>query len=146
MKKLLAFIVAIPALALIGGVGILALRISDTWNASTTQSLVTGLTVVCGGGALMVAILLALIVGIPLAVRIFGETGISHRAWGGGRTAIPPGWDDIPPRLPMRRSPPMIEGEWRQSENPTPPWGVTGGGSPQLLPPPEHDQRFGIDR
>lgn len=145
MKKILAIIVAIPALALIGGTGILAWRISDTWSEATTQSLVTGLTVICGGGALVVAILLALIVGIPLAVRIFGETGISHRAWGGtGRpTLIPPGWDDVPPRLPMRR-PSMIEGEW--SHTPTPPWGATGGGSPQLLPPPDQDRRFGIER
>lgn len=145
MKKILAIIVAIPALALIGGTGILAWRISETWSDAITQSLVTGLTVVCGGGALMVAILLALIVGIPLAVRIFGETGISHRAWGAGRTAIPPGWDDLPSRLPMRRQPPMIEGEWHYPHNQTPPWGATRGSAPHLLPPPEQDNRFGMD-
>lgn len=149
MKKLLAVLIAIPALALIGGVGVLAWRISDTWNAATTQSLVTGLTVVCGGGALMVALLLALIVGIPLAIRLFGEAGISQRAWGGSRTAIPSGWDDVPPRLPMRRANgtpvPMNEGDWSYPPPPTPPWGATRGGNPQLLPPPAQDDRFGLD-
>lgn len=150
MKKLLVLILAIPALALFGGIGVLAYRISDTWTDATTQGLVTGLTVVCGGGALVVCVLLALIVGVPLAIRIFGEAGISHRAWGGGRTAVLPAWDDFP-ALPLRqpRQSNLIEGQWRQLPEPPaqPPWGMTGGGHTQLLPPPaEQDNRFGMDR
>jgi hypothetical protein len=141
MKKLLALIIAMPALALFGGIGILAWRISDTWTDATTQGLVTGLTVVCGGGALVVCILLSLIVGIPLAVRVFGEAGISHRAWGAGRNT--PYWEDVPPGV---RRPSVINGQGWQfpPPSPTPPWGMTGGGAPQLLPPPEQDNRFGM--
>ena len=133
MKNLAIAFAAIPALALFGGIGILAWRIGDTWTDATTQGLVTGLTVVCGGGTLVVCILLALIVGVPLVVRIFGEAGISHRAWGAGRGA--PYWDDVPPAV---RRPPVIHGEWRElpPPSPAPPWGVTGGGSPHLPPPP----------
>lgn len=141
MKKLLVLIAAVPVLALFGGVGVLAWRIAETWNAATTQGLVTGLTVVCGGGALVVGILLALIVGVPLAIRAYGEGGASRRAWG---TSIPPGWDDAP-RLPLRRNPPLIDTQWRSLPDPTSPWGATRGGNPQLLPPPTQDDRFGLD-
>lgn len=147
MKKLLALIAAIPVLALFGGIGILSWRISETWSEATTQNLVTGLTVVCSGGALVVGVLLALIVGVPLAVRIFGEAGLSYRAWGGGgRTAFPSLWDDVP--RPPRRLPSPIDGQWRELPPPSamPPWGATGGGNTQLLPPPSQDGRFGLDR
>lgn len=147
MKKIMTLIAAVPVLVLFGGIGVLSYQISETWTDTTTQSLVTGLTVVCGGGALVVAILLALIVGVPLAIRAYGEGGASHRAWGGGgRTHTLPGWDDLPPRLPTRRPPTMIEGEWSHTPSPTPPWGATRGSAPHLLPPPEQDNRFGMDR
>ena len=146
MKKILALIGAVPVLALFGGIGVLSWRIAETWNAETTQGLVTGLVVVCGGGALVVGILLALIVGVPLAIRAYGEGGISRRGWGGSGRAALPEWEDFPPpRLPMRRNAPMIDTQWRQLPDPTPPWGATGGGSSQLLPPPQ-DERFGVER
>lgn len=142
MKKILTLIGAVPVLALFGGVGVLAYRIAETWNAETTQGLVTGLTVVCGGGTLVLCILLALIVGVPLAIRAYGEGGSSRRAWG---ESIPSGWDELPPRLPIRRAPGMIDTQWRQLPDPTPPWGATGGGNSQLLSPPQ-DERFGVER
>lgn len=142
MKKLLILVAIVPILGLFGGIGVLSWRISETWTDVTTQSLVTGLTVVCGGGALIVAVLLALIVGVPLAVRIFGEAGISHRAWSGGRTTLPSSWDDVP--LTAHRLPSAIDTQWRALPQPPsmPPWGATGGGNPQLLPPPAQDERF----
>lgn len=147
MKKIITLIAAVPVLVLFGGIGVLSYRIADTWSDATTQGLVTGLTVVCGGAALVVAILLALIVGIPLAIRAYGEGGASRRAWSGSGRAALPEWEDFPPpRLPMRRSPTMIEGEWSHTPSPTPPWGATRGSAPHLLPPPEQDNRFGIDR
>lgn len=142
MKKILTLIGAVPVLALFGGVGVLAYRIAETWNAETTQGLVTGLTVVCGGGTLVLCILLALIVGVPLAIRAYGEGGSSRRAWG---ESIPSGWDEPPSRLPMRRLPGMIDTQWRQLPDSTPPWGATGGGNSQLLPP-QQDERFGVER
>jgi hypothetical protein len=143
MKKVLLLMAAVPVLALFGGTGILAYRIGETWDAETTQGLVTGLTVICGGGALVVCVLLALLVGVPLAIRAYGEGGIHRRAWGLGRGA--PYGDDVPPVV--RRSP-VIHGAWRELPpvSATPPWGVTGGGSPHLLPPPEQDNRFGMSR
>jgi len=93
----LVLLAIVPVLALFGAIGMLSWCISDTWSEATTQRLVTGLTVICGGGTFMVCVLPALIVGVPLAVRIFGEAGISHRAWGGGgRTAFLSPWDDVP--------------------------------------------------
>ena len=165
MKDLLYTIAAMPALALVGGIGILAYRIGETWNSATTQSLVTGLTVVCGGGALLFAILLACIVGIPLAIRAYGEGGASRRTW----TNDDEGWG-TPMRISSsrghdwsavssKRQPPMmpaaaayaIEGQWQRMSDPspaqpspTPPWGMTGGGNTQLLPPVEQDERFGL--
>lgn len=165
MKQLLYTIAAIPALALIGGIGILAWRIGETWDSSTTQSLVTALTVVCGGGALLFAILLACIVGIPLAIRAYGEGGASRRkwlyedeagdGWGAPKRRALPRFDDWQP-APPKRPPPMIEGQWsRMPDYPpasppaqplsTPPWGMTGGGNTQLLPPAEQDERFGVE-
>lgn len=155
MKKILALIVAIPALALFGGIGVLSYRIAGTWSDATTQGLVTGLTVVCGGGALVVAVLLSLIVGVPLAIRAYGESGDRRRLWDDGwrnYTRPPlPRVDDWP-SLPAKRLPPLIEGQWRIPEQAmgaqhpvTPPWGVTGGGQTHLLPPVEQDERFGMD-
>ncbi len=169
MKQLFYTIAAIPALALIGGIGVLAFRIGETWNSATTQSLVTGLTVICGGGALLFAILLACIVGVPLAIRAYGEGGATHRNWsaaGDGRdgwgTPMRPAlprfdeWPPIPPKRQSRLMPPTaadaIEGQWSRMPEPplipppqsTPPWGMTGGGNTQLLPPMEQDERFGL--
>lgn len=141
MKKIITLVAIVPVLALFGGVGILTMRISDTWSEATTQSLVTGLTVVCGGGALVFAILLACIVGIPLAIRAYGEAGTQQRAWrdlpGGGETHH---WQPV---YPSKRQTPMIDTEWSRLPAPPPPWGMSGG--TKLLPPAEQDERFGFD-
>lgn len=147
MKKILTLVASVPVLALFGGIGILAIRIGETWDEAATQSLVTGLTVVCGGGALMFAVLLACIIGIPLAIRAYGEGGASRRTWvdGWDRSARPalPHVDNWPP-VPSKRSTPMIEGQWSRVPD-TPPWGITGGGQTQFLPPEDQDARFRID-
>ena len=158
MKDLLYTIAAIPALALVGGFGILAYRIGETWNSATTQSLVTGLTVVCGGGALLFAILLACIVGIPLAIRAYGEGGASRRAWTndddgwGNPMRISSSRNDDWSAVSSKRQPSLIDGQWQRMSEPapaqpssTPPWGMTGGGNTQLLPPVKQDERFGVE-
>jgi len=153
MKELLYMIVAIPALALVGGIGVLAWRIGETWDRATTQSLVTALTVICGGGALLFAILLALIVGIPLAIRAYGEGGASRRQWrergSWGRSArVGADWEEAWFSPPAKRNPRLIEGQWsRLPESTTAtasPWPPTSGPT-QLLPPAEQDARFGIE-
>ena len=162
MKQLLYMLAAIPALALFGGIGVLAYRIGATWDAATTQSLVTGLTVVCGGGAVLLAILLACIVGVPLAIRAYGEGGAGHRNWDDGRRTPSrpglPGYDDWSatpskrqPRLMPQAASYAIEGQWSRLPDSSPPppagpppWGITGGGHTQLLPPVAQDERFGL--
>jgi hypothetical protein len=145
MKKIITLVASVPVLALFGGIGILAIRIGETWDETTTQSLVTGLTVVCGGGTLLFALLLACLIGVPLAIRAYGEGGGARRQWGDGWSSS---WtalsrcEDWPP-VPPKRPPPLMDGEWRKLPEP-PPWGMTGGGSPKLLPPVEQDERFGL--
>ena len=163
MKEILYKIAAIPALALIGGVGILAWRIGATWTSATTQSLVTALTVICGGGALLFAILLALIVGIPLAIRAYGEGGASRRQWGElapsrRRLRSAPRWQDAREEAweeewairPTKRQPQLIEGQWSRppapsATPPSPSWSAPSGQT-QLLPPAEQDTRFGLEQ
>ncbi len=148
MKKIITLVAIVPVLALFGGAGILAMRISDTWSEATTQSLVTGLTVVCGGGALVFAILLAFIVGIPLAIRAYGEAGMRQRAWGdlpGNGRHFQESVESWQPVILSKRKPPMIDTEWSRLPDATPSWGMTGGGDTKLLPPAEQDERFGFD-
>ena len=68
----------------------------ESSRGATTQSAVTALATVCGGGAVVFALLVALIVGIPMATRYFAETGKARREW-----------DYMPP--PPRRVP-QIDG------------------------------------
>ena len=106
-------LVAAPILALFVGIGFLAYAIGDTWTEATTASLITGMVAVCGGGAVVIALILALIVGIPFAIRTFGEMGNARQAWPG-----PPPYGPMPPALPrswQEDAPPMIgaKGEGR---------------------------------
>lgn len=150
MKKIITIIAAVPVLALFGGIGILAVRIGDTWNEATTQSLVTGLTVVCGGGALLFAVLLACIVGIPLAIRAYGESGASQRKWqeshAVGRRSLRDAeeWQSLPAYL-TKRQPPMIDGQWTRLPDSRSPWDPPPSSGTRLLPPAEQDERFGFD-
>lgn len=81
MEKTLSGLATIAILALFGGVGVLAWRIGDTWTETTTQSMVTAAATICAGGAVVFALLLSLIVGIPMATRYFAESGKARREW-----------------------------------------------------------------
>ena len=114
MKGILAAIMAVPVLALFLGVGLLAWRIGDTWSEAMTASLVMGLVTVCGGGLVVVALLVSLIVGVPMATRFFFEAGVARRAFD---AAPPPRYLDVkpwqeprPPQLTDRQS-----GDWQSS-------------------------------
>lgn len=132
-------LVALPVLALFGGFGFLAYQIGQTWDARSTDSLIAGLVATCGGGVVVIGILLALIVGIPFAIRMFGEAGYSQRAW-----------RDLPPATPLPalpfpdRTQRPIDTTWQAMPSAAaPPWGMTGGGNIGLLPAPTQDKRFG---
>ena len=139
-KTILVGLIAIPVLALFGGIGFLAYTIGQHWDARSTDSLITGLVATCGGGAVVIGVLLALIVGVPLALRSYGEAGRARREWQEappyldrspyGRNAIDIEWQRLPPALPPQ----------------APPWGATGGGQYNLLPPPKgQDGRLGLN-
>lgn len=108
-------LIAVPVLALFLGVGVLAMQIGEHWTDATTASLVTGLTTVCGGGFVVLSLIVAIVVGIPFAIRMFGESGRANSTWA---TMPPP-----PPRyasgLPnwQEPRPPLLEakpegGQW----------------------------------
>jgi hypothetical protein len=78
-KDIIAVLVAIPTLALFGGVGAIAWQVGQTWTSADTQSLISATAAVCGGGAVVVGVMLALVVGVPLALRAYGEAGRAQR-------------------------------------------------------------------
>lgn len=112
-QTILAVLVAIPVLALFGGIGFLAWQIGQTWDARSTDSLISGLVVSCSAGGIVIAILLSLIVGIPLALRAYERGGIARQAW------QEPQYRALPPSRPplWAEQPPMIEGKVSGSWN-----------------------------
>lgn len=150
MKKLITLIAAVPVLALFGGVGILALRIGETWTSAATESLVHGISVTCGSGALLFAVLLACIVGVPLAIRAYGESGANQRRWQDSPTRGRSRWREaedgqaLPDYLTKRPSA-IIDGQWTRLPVSGAPWDRPDDTSARLLPPAEQDERFGFD-
>lgn len=118
MKGLITGLVAAPVLALFVGVGVLAWRIGDTWDQRNTDSLVTALAATCAGGAIIVGLLLALIVGVPLALRAYEGGGYARRAWTAETqtqwrqlpVSRPPAWAEQPPMLTDNR-----QGAWQST-------------------------------
>ena len=106
-QTIVALLVAVPVLALFGGIGFLAYEIGQSWDQRSTDSLIAGLVATCGGGAVVIGVLLSLIVGIPFAVRLYERTGQARREWDApaprvlpSRPALPPpAWDAAPPLI-----------------------------------------------
>src|SRR5436190_1616894 len=101
-KTIVTLVVITPFVALLGGMGILCYRIGQQWDTRSTDSLIAGLVATCGGGAVIIGVLLAIIIGVPFAIRMFREAGHSDQLW----QARPP----YPP-LPtaFRRNPEWME-------------------------------------
>ncbi|MBX3054203.1 MAG: hypothetical protein KF753_22210 [Caldilineaceae bacterium] len=107
--------------------GYLAVRIGDTWTQGYTEQMLGALTALCGGGLILVALL----VGAGLYVKLSG--GRFSRREPEPPPVFPmeqPHWNALPPPQPPANEPP--------------PWGVTGGGRYDLLPPPMQDARFSM--
>lgn len=105
--KMLVTIVALaPFLALFIGVGILFHHIGRTWDARTTESLIMGLVATCGGGVVIIGVLLAIIIGVPFAIRLMREAGQAEGAW----RALPP----YPPSYHALSAPPLRQPLWTQ--------------------------------
>ena len=116
-KSLVVGVVALPVLALFLGVGMLAMKIGDTWDARSTDSLIVGLIATCGGGAVIIGVLLALIVGVPLALRAYERGGMARQAWPEQQLLPPPmsrqqGWQEQPPMLTDKQ-----QGQWLSQGN-----------------------------
>jgi hypothetical protein len=120
INEALGALMAIAGCALLAGAGFLAYQIGATWTETTTQSLVTGLVAVCGGGAVVIALILSLIVGVPMATRFFAEGGRARREW----RDTPPTFVQLPP-APEAQA-----------------WDMTGGGHYQLMPPMQQDSKY----
>lgn len=122
-KGLLAVFIAVPVAAVMIASAFIGQAIAENWDKATTASLVAGLVATCGGGFVVIALLVSLIVGVPLATRFFFEAGVARRAFdsSGPVVTYPPGrqlpppagarWqEETPPQLPDRQS-----GSWQSS-------------------------------
>ena len=118
-KTLVTIVVLAPFVALLGGVGFLFYQIGQRWDARSTDSLIAGLVATCGGGTVVIGVLLAIIIGVPFAIRMLREAGQSERAW----RQLPP--EPMYSPLPASRShrpswaqePPLLEtkqGSWQR--------------------------------
>ncbi len=81
LDKALGTLVLVAGSGLLMGMGFLAYMVGKTWTEATTQSLVTGLVAVCGGGAVVLVLLVSLIVGIPMAIRYLEGMGRARQSW-----------------------------------------------------------------
>lgn len=126
-KTLVTIVVLAPFVALLGGVGFLFYQIGQRWDARSTDSLIAGLVATCGGGTMVIGVLLAIIIGVPFAIRMLREAGQSERVW----RHLPP--EPRYPPLPVPREhrpswaqePPLLEakqGSWQRIDNPYDPW------------------------
>ena len=120
-KGLLAVFVAVPVAAVMIASAFIGQAIAENWDRATTASLVAGLVATCGGGFVVIALLVSLIVGVPLATRFFFEAGVARRAFDASGPVVtyprqlpPPAgarWqEETPPQLPDRQS-----GSWQSS-------------------------------
>lgn len=129
---LLTLIIGTPILALFVGVGIFAYNASASWTSADNQATITALAAVCGSGIVVLGLMIAFVVGIPLAIRAYGESGRARREW-----AEPP--METPYRmLPPQPEYPALPGPTQQAN----PWTVTGGGHFDDMPAPQQDRRF----
>jgi len=102
----LAFILMLPALALFGGIGILAWHISTTWDQRHTDQVITGLITTCGLFVVGLAVLGAF--GMWLLMNL-AKMRRQNEEWAAGRTPEqwnalpgpqrPPSWAGGPPQL-----------------------------------------------
>lgn len=100
MKEIFAGLVAVPVLVLFGGAGFLAHRIGQTWDSRATEAMIAGLTATCGAGAVILALVLGLIVGIPYANRIWreGQQPMAQH-WQALPSPRPAAWQQQPPQI-----------------------------------------------
>jgi len=122
-KGILAVVVSIPIAAFLVASAFVGMAIADNWDRATTASLVTGLVAVCGGGLVVVSLIVGLVVGMPFAIRLFFEAGVARRAFdsSGPVVTYPPGRQLPPPVVtypPGRQLPPPAGRQWQEETPP----------------------------
>ena len=127
-RAFLALVLAAVVLAIILPLAILAYRVAQTWTTDSTGQLLGGaLTCLGGMGAIFAAM-----AGAGVFARFAGwkpPRRDPEDLPGPVILDAPPGWNDRG-QLP---APPAA-----------PPWGLTGGGQYELLPPPAQDRRYSM--
>lgn len=121
IRTIVGTILAAAAGALMVGVGALAWQVGATWDSENTSAAIVGLVSVCGGAALVLAILLSVVVGAAFWSRLNQQMPMPARPR--YVDAPPAGWGDAPPLLPPGARPLLPD---QMMEPPTPTW--TGGG------------------
>ena len=118
-KTILVAVAVSPVAALFVAAAFVGMAIADNWDKATTASLVAGFVATCGGGAVVFALLVSLIVGVPLATRFFFEAGVARRAFDAPPPYVDsralsagrrPWQEETPPQLTDRQS-----GSWQSS-------------------------------
>lgn len=121
LERFLMVVLTIPILAIFGGIGVLAFQIGQTWQTADTRALISGTTAACSGGFVVLALVLGLVVGVPLALRAYSAGAWSHRRWddwqGMPHPSYPRAMPASHPALPWLQAPPQIyargeSGEW----------------------------------
>ena len=108
-KNLVTVVVLAPFVALLGGLGVAAYNVSQTWDARNTDALISGLIASCSMGGIVIAGILAAIIGIPFAMRLMDRWQQADR-YGMPPRALPgrgPGWVEHPPQLTDKQ-----QGQW----------------------------------
>jgi len=131
-KTILAALVAVPVAAVMIASAFVGQAIAENWDKATTASLVAGLVATCGGGFVVIALLVSLIVGVPLATRFFFEAGVARRAF----DAAPPTYVDGR-ALPAGRRPWQEETPPQLTDRQSGSWQSSGPGSYRLWPEEE---------
>jgi len=103
-KTIMTLVIVAPFVALLGGIGILAYNISQSWDARNTDALISGLIASCSIGGIVMAGILGAIVGIPLAMRLMDR-------WREAEPLPPQHWKELPSparQLPYYGEPPQL--------------------------------------
>lgn len=120
LRTLVLLVAVAVVLAILAPGVILGFRLADTWSRSETQSLLGGGLAICGGGATILAVM----AGAGAFARLAG--------WRPPRREDDrPRVIDVTPAAPQLPAPSSV-----------PPWGMTGGGQYELLPPADQDRRY----
>lgn len=116
MKEALSNLLLLAGLALFVGFGVFAWQVGQSWSHSDTQTLIGGMIAACSGGFVVLALIVGLVIGVPLAMR-FNRGNESRRRfddWDGpGQRSLPgPGqatpWLERPPAITQQPG----EGRW----------------------------------